>query len=348
MPQMVYSREELLASHAYARPHEEVGYKLHGGFLADGDYVSPRVLHRWPAVKAWADALVARGGVLIDCSRRILTGDTYPTREQQRLLLENGFGQTFWNALTNTGVIEARGGALCQVPVPDFQALFVEDVSKMAVGHLHKGLLYAHGADEAGDPDHRDFGAHDKMWFACRDMVFGKNAYPRPEVAQTISRPAASDRELPQIPPQFEQLIKFMMNILMIEVRAENFFQFCRDVFSDPANFKDKRAEAEKAKTIVDRIAKDETIHVGYLQCALSEMRTLTFKTLDGGTIKGDQLLDPLWAKMVAWPSAEARAQTRAQTRKAIAEQVVAKLGEKDGAALLAKFDALLETPKAV
>ena len=347
MAQMVYSREDLMASHKYARPHEEVGYKLHGGFLENGEYTSPRVLNRWPAVKAWAAALQARGGTLIDCSRRILTGDTYPTREQQKLLLGNGFGQTFWNSLTNTGVIEARGGALCEVPVPDFQALFVEDVSQMAVGHLHKGLLYAHGADEAGDPDNRDFGAHDKMWFACRDMVFGKNAYPRPEVAQALSRPDASARELPQIPPMFEQLIKFMMNILMIEVRAENFFQFCRDVFSDPDNFKDKRAEAEKARTIVERIAADETIHVGYLQCALSEMRTLTFKTVDGGTIKGATLLDPLWAKMVAWPSLDARTQMRAQTRKAIEEQVVAKLGEKDGAALLAKFDALIETSKA-
>ena len=347
MSQMVYSREDLMASHKYARPHEEVGYKLHGGFVESGDYVSPRVLNRWPAVKAWADALVARGGALIDCSRRILTGDTYPTREQHKLLLENGFGQTFWNSLTNTGVIEARGGALCQVPVPNFQALFVEDVGQMAVGHLHKGLLYAHGADEAGDPDHREFGAHDKMWFACRDMVFGKNAYPRPEVGQALSRPAASDRELPQIPPQFEQLIKFMMNILMIEVRAENFFQFCRDVFSDPDNFKNKRAEAEKARTIVERIATDETIHVGYLQCALSEMRTLTFKTIDGGTIKGDALLDPLWKKMVAWPSDEARATMRAATRKAIQDQVVAKFGETDGQKLLTKFDALLETPKA-
>jgi hypothetical protein len=29
-----YSHAELLSSHAYARPHEEAGYKLHGGFDA--------------------------------------------------------------------------------------------------------------------------------------------------------------------------------------------------------------------------------------------------------------------------------------------------------------------------
>ena len=147
MAQMVYSREDLMASHKYARPHEEVGYKLHGGFLENGEYTSPRVLNRWPAVKAWAAALQARGGTLIDCSRRILTGDTYPTREQQKLLLGNGFGQTFWNSLTNTGVIEARGGALCEVPVPDFQALFVEDVSQScsALAVMAQGVVVFRG-----------------------------------------------------------------------------------------------------------------------------------------------------------------------------------------------------------
>ena len=63
-----YTRDELMASHDYARPHVEAGYKLHGGFLADGTYVSPRVLHRWPAVKAWAAALEARGYPLIDAT----------------------------------------------------------------------------------------------------------------------------------------------------------------------------------------------------------------------------------------------------------------------------------------
>jgi hypothetical protein len=338
--QLVYSREELLSSHAFARPHEEAGYRLHGGFDANGAYISPRTLKRWPAVRAWAGALEARGFPLIDCSRHVLTGDTYPTRAQQKLLLENGLGQTLWNSLTTTGVIEARGGALCNVPVPDFQAVFVEDVSPMAVGHLDKGLLWAHGADEAGDPDHRELGAHDKMWFACRDMVFGKDAYPRPDVPQSISRPAGAERELPDLPVEVEQLIKFMMNILMIEIRAENFFNFCIDVFSDPDNFTDRRPAAEKARAIVQSIYADETIHIGYLQAALSEMRSLTFRTERGGVRSGAALLDPLWARIVAWPDAEARAQSRAQTRKSIEAQVLAKFGDADGRALLARFDA--------
>ena len=347
MAQLAYSRADLTKSHVYARPHEEAGYRLHGGFIEGGEYVSPRTLMRTPAVRAWADALFARGFPLIDCSRAILVADTYPNREQQKLLLGSDLGQTLWDSLTRTGVIEARGGALCNVPVPDFQQIFVEDVSQMAVGHLHKGLLWAHGADEAGDPDNRDLGAHDKMWFACRDMVFGKNAYPRPDVPQSISRPAAAARELPMLPPQFEQLIKFMMNILMIEVRAENFFDFCRDVFVDPDNFKDKRIEADKARIIVERIRRDEMIHVGYLQASLSEMRALTFKTEGGKTQAGAEIIDPLWEKIKAWPDAETRALTRKTTRETIEVQAIARLGEGDARALLAKFDALASAPKA-
>jgi len=48
MPQKLrYSRDELLSSHPYAKPHEEAGYKLHGGFDAEGQYISPA--HPWSA-----------------------------------------------------------------------------------------------------------------------------------------------------------------------------------------------------------------------------------------------------------------------------------------------------------
>ena len=59
--QLRYSREDLMASHAYVRPHVEAGYTLHGKFTADGEYVSPRTLGRWPAVRARDAALEARG-----------------------------------------------------------------------------------------------------------------------------------------------------------------------------------------------------------------------------------------------------------------------------------------------
>ncbi|MBS0411337.1 MAG: hypothetical protein JSR86_15575, partial [Proteobacteria bacterium] len=91
-----YTRDEIMSSHDYVRPHEAAGYRLHGGFTADGAYVSPRTRLRWPAVKAWGEALQARGWPLIDATGALLKREGYPTFEQQKLLLKEGFGQPLW------------------------------------------------------------------------------------------------------------------------------------------------------------------------------------------------------------------------------------------------------------
>ena len=286
MAKLNYTWDELMASHAYARPHDEAGYRLHGGFDAKGEYISPRTLHRWPAVNAWQEKLTGRGWPLIDATVELLKRGNYPNIDQQRLLLANGFGETLWNALTVTGVIEARGRALCEFEAPDFQQIIVNDISDTCTGHLHKGLLYAHGVDEGGDPKDATFGAHDQMWFASRDLLFGKDRYPIPEIPDSIGKPDQG-RLMPQLPAGFEQLILLLMNVLMIEVRAESFFAFCCQVMRDPANFTDRREAAELAATMVERIRTDEAIHVAYLQTTISEMRSFTFKAVDGGTIAG-------------------------------------------------------------
>ncbi|HWA63979.1 MAG TPA: hypothetical protein VG939_21585 [Caulobacteraceae bacterium] len=334
-----YSREEIMSSHDYARPHEAVGYRLHGGFLADGTYVSPRTKVRWPAVRAWGDALKARGWPLIDASGALLQREGYPTFEQQKLLLKHGFGQPLWNSLTVTGIIEARGQALCNVVAPDMQMLIVDDVADSATGHLNAGLLYAHGADEGGDPAKPGEGAHDQMWFAARDLVFGKGAYPLPEAPASIARPV-EDREMPQLPEGFEQLLKFLMNVLMIEIRAESFFSLCCRIFRDPELFTDRRADAETAAQMVERIRTDEAIHVGYLQVLISELRSFRWKTKDG-IVQGAEIIDPVWAKMVEWHGKLERDLAAARTRESIEAMVIAARGEAEGRAFLAKLDAL-------
>jgi len=334
-----YSREALLSTHPYARPHEEAGYRLHGGFDADGQYVSPRTLVRWPAVRAWNAALEARGGELIDASGKLLEREGYPSFAQQKLLLQSGFGQTLWNSLTVTGIIEKRGQALCQLEAPDLQAIVVEDISDSACGHLNLGLLYAHGMDEGGDPDHPELGAHDAMWFAARDLVFGKGAHPIPVVPDSISRPV-EDREMPQIPAGYEQLVKLLTNVLMIEIRAESFFALCCRIVRDPDLFQDRRADAELAARLVERIRADEAIHVGYLQTVISELRGFTIKAVDGRRIKGAEIIDPIWAKMVEWHGSTERELARDRTRASIEQQVLAARGEA-GRDLLARLDAL-------
>jgi hypothetical protein len=337
-----YTRQELMQNHHYARPHEAAGYALHGGFLADGSYASPRTLHRWPAVKAWGEALKARGWPLIDATGDLLKHGSYPNEAQETLLLKAGLGQTLWNSLTVTGVIEARGQALCNLPAPDLQKLVVEPIADTGLGHLGQGLFYAHGADEGGDPADMSRGAHDAMWFAVRDMVFGKNAYPLPEVPGSIARPVEG-REMPQLPEGIEQLIKFMMNVLMIEIRAESFFAFCCRLFRDPQLFVGRRDEAELAAVMVERIRTDEAIHVAYLQLVISELRSLTLRTVDGGTVAGAAIIDPVWARMVDWHGREERELAAARTRKAVEAQVIAAKGEAEGRPILNEFDRLGE-----
>jgi hypothetical protein len=245
-------------------------------------------------------------------------------------------GETLWNALTITGVIEARGRALCDNAAPDFQTIVEEDLTGTCTGHLNKGLLYAHGLDEGGNPEGGE-GGHDAMWFAVRDALFGKDAYPIPEVPASISRPEIG-RLMPMIDKVYEDWTLLLMNVLMIEVRAEAFFSFCIDVMRSPDMFRDRRPAAMHAAELVDRIRTDEAIHVAYLQTFVSEMRSFTIKCLDGSRIKGAQIIDPIWEGMIRWHSVTQADFSRDQSRDAIIERLKAR---PDGAALIAKFDAL-------
>ena len=335
MTRLVYSEAEMLAEHPYARPQIEAGYRLHGGFDAAGTYISPRTLLRWPAVKAWQAALVERGFPLIDASTRLLQRETYPNFAQQKLLLDLGLGETLWNGLTITGFVEARGRRLAELAAPDFQPLVEEPIAGTAIGHLGKGLLKAHGFDEGGSPE-RGEGGHDTMWFAVRDLLFGADAYPLPEVPPALARPELG-RLIPQVSLPHEQIILMLMNVLMIEIRAEKFFAFCTRIMRAPELFRERRA-AEHAAVLVERIRQDEAIHVAYLQTAVSELRSFTFLAATGARVPGKSFIDPIWEGMVRWHSSTTLDHARSQTRDAIAERLLAAPA---GAARLAHFDAL-------
>ena len=341
MAKLAYSRDELMEDHAYAEPQVEAGYRLHGGFDERGRYISPRTLNRWPAVEAWQKHLATRGFPVIDASLRLLTRGPYPTAEQQKFLLSHGCGETLWNSLTITGVIEARGLMLAQAIAPDFQQIVVEDISEAALGHLNKGLLAAHGYDEGGRKD-RGVGGHDAMWFAVRDALFGRDAFALPQVPESISRPESA-RRMPQIAKAYEDWILLLMNVLMIEVKAESFFSFCQDVMRDPANFVDRRAAALHAAELVERIRTDEAIHVAYLAVVISELRSFTLRTVDGATMAGTALIDPVWERMIEWHAVTASDYGRTQSRDAILARLNAK---PNGLSLAATFDSL-EMPQA-
>ncbi len=337
MTALVYSREQILSNHAYATPHEAAGYRLHGGFDEDGAYHSPKTLHRWPAVRAWQAQLKGRDWPLIDASQSLLSHGTFPNLEQQALLLKHGLGQTFWNALTITGTIEARGQALCEFPAPDWQDVVVEDISETCTGHLAKGLLYAHGADEGGDPAIPDVGAHDAMWFAARDLVFGKDAYPLCEIPDSIARPDTTP-PFPELPEAQGGLLSLLANVLMIELRAEAFFAFSCAVFRHRDTFPGLNDQCELAAQMVERIRIDEAIHTAYLQTTISELRSFNLKTLDGSTVPGHELIDPFWDDVVRWHATTVFEENAKRSRATLVPQIQAL---PDGEAVLAEFEAL-------
>ena len=334
---LVYSAEELCSSHEYARPHVIAGRRVHGGFDADGRYVPPRALVRGPAIEAWTRALRERGGDLLDADPSLLGGVRYPNEAQQKMLLLEGLGQTFWNNLTITGMIEARGRLLAEISFPDFQKVVCEDVSEMGIGHLGKGLLFAHGVDEGGEPA-KGIGGHDVMWFALRDLAFGETSFPEPVVPDRIGRPEAARPEMPEIPPPYEQTIMFLMNLLLIEFRAEIGFSFSERLLRDPELFVERRAQAEEAAVVVGRIRTDEAIHVSSLRLYLGELRDVHFRTADGGRVPGRDLIDDAWRRIVHWATVEQPMLAAVENRRLLSERI---RRHPDGARILERFLAL-------
>ncbi len=341
MTQLVYSRENLLRSHEYARPHVVAGQRLHGGFDAQGNYVPPRGLVREPAIRAWTEALRARGGDLLAADASLLDGLRYPSEAQLKLLVLEGLGQTFWNTLTITGMIEGRGRILADMTFPDFQDVVHEDISEMGIGHLNGGLLYAHGIDEGGQPD-LGIGGHDVMWFALRDLAFGEVDYPQPAMPERIGRADDPAGEFRDIPRAYEQTISFLLNLLLIEFRAERGFQLTEAVLRDPDLFRDRRAEANEAAEIVGRIRRDEEIHVTSLRLYLGELRHVHLKTRDGGRLPGHEVIDPFWKRIVDWATVEQPKLAADQQRELLTGRILAHPdGPETAQRILERFNAL-------
>ncbi|MBM4336731.1 MAG: hypothetical protein FJ108_12605 [Deltaproteobacteria bacterium] len=298
MAKLVYTEQEIMSDHDYARPHQAMGHRLHGGFDASGHYIPPRTRVRVPAVRAWTDALRARSGDVLAVDPALMSPDRYPNEAQMKLLLREGVDRVLWDSFTTTGLLEARGRFIADAVFPDLQKIIVEDISGMAIGHLSKGMLKAHGLDEGGEPA-RGIGAHDVMWFVVRDLAFGPRSYPMPTPPEFLGRPDSAARLAPELPQPFEQLVLLMMNLLLIEYGAESLFSFDQRLLLDPELFRERRAQADEAAAMIERIRADEAVHVTSLRVDLGELRSVTFKKTDGGTIAGAEIVDRLWDVVV-------------------------------------------------
>ena len=335
--QLVYSEDELMRDHPDLQPHMILDQRVHGGFGADGGYQPPRALVRERALDAWTGALRDRGGDVFSADSSLLAGVRVVNVEQQRVLLRNGMGRWFWNQLTVTGKIEARGRLLADVAFPDLQPVIVDDITEMAIGHLGGGLLLAHGLDEGGQPD-LGIGGHDVMWFLARDLAFGAEAHPDVDPPENIGRPDAGTRYMPELPPEIEGLISLLANLLIIEFRAELGFAEAQAILRSPDVFTDRRDDAELAAEIIERIRTDEEIHVRSLCVYLGELLSVTFRTNDGGSVSGRELIDRFWDGMVRWATVDQPSLTAPQVRSDV-EAYIATHPEADR--VLAEFDAV-------
>jgi hypothetical protein len=337
-----YSEHELLESHRYAEPLYAGGIRCHGGFDDDGRYVSPRTVHRVPAIEAWEEARAeAFGTPQLD-----IPLDRWPLHvpnvAQAKFLIANGVPGPIISTLTRIGTVEGFGGFIRTLPIPDLSRCFDEDVRGTAMAHLERGLYEAHARDEAGFEDE---GGHKDMWFAARDIAF-EHPVDEDGVLEMLQRmgfnrpgsgnaPPPPPRVLPDdVDADLEGLIGFMARLLLIEISAFHTFAWAEEVLSDH----DLVAGDGEAARLVSYIRSDETPHVSYLKTTLSEMRDRTFLGSSGKRYAGTDLVDRIWDRSVA-DSLGARREANLEL--ALSEVEHALDGHPRKADLLAEFHSL-------
>ncbi len=284
-----YSKEELLTGHDFEEPLITRNVRCHGGFI-DGSYVSPRALYRDPAIRAWQQRLRHEGQPLLNLPVEYVPPH-YPNYEQAKFLLQEGIVDPISRSLTIISIVEGFGARIRDLPVPDLHTVFVEDIGGTATAHLREGLFEAHARDEAG---HRKEGGHKQMWEAARDLGLDKPELPGDILARMMMgrRRPERQRHFPELRANVENMVGFMANVMIIEIVAEDVFEWAKRLLGDPEVCKN----TEAASAMVANIQKDEKPHVEYLRTALSEMRGLTFLGADGNTkVEGHRVVDRLF-----------------------------------------------------
>ncbi len=347
--QVEYSEAELLANHDFAEPLLANGVRCHGGFDADGTYVSPRTLNRWPAIDAWEAQRASQFGTALLDIPLDSWPKGFPNVEQSKFLIRNGVPGPTIASLTRIGTVEGFGAMLRLLPVPDFQAMFAEDITGTAIAHIDGGLFEAHARDEAG---HGDEAGHKVMWFVARDIAFdnpvtedetavmmrrmGVAAGPRSaEDLAKAQAQAVANRLLPSdIDFRLETLVQRMVGLLLIEISAFHSFAWAEAVLSD-----DEIVSGEgEAARLIAYIRSDEAPHVAWLRTALSEMRDRTWLGEAGKKHKGTEMMSAIWERAVSDSLSLRRQENLAGTW---SELEYALEGRSDGADLLAEMMSL-------
>ena len=292
---------ELLATDPVAAPLDVAGRRCHGGFDAEGSYVTPRTLGRWPAIRAWqANHRAVFGAEILDAPLDTWP-ENYPNVAQAKFLLREGVREPMITSLTRIGTVEGFGAMIRYAHAGDLQRFFDDSIDGTGLEHLDS-LFEAHARDEAG---HEDEAGHRDMWFAARDVAFEspvtedqtatmleRMGIPStPPTAEQIAAAQLAFRVHDDLDPAFESMIRRMLGILFIEISAFHTFRWAEAVLSDD----DLVAGDGEAARIVSYIRADETPHVEYLKTVLTEIRDRTLIGESGAKIPGATVIGRLW-----------------------------------------------------
>ncbi len=337
--QLDYRSEELLASHDVVEPLLAGGVRCHGGFLADGTYVSPRTRFRRPAIEAWQRHHREIFGTEILGAALDTWPGAYPDAAQARFLLRAGVRRPMIAVLTRIGTAEGLGANIRYLSPSDLQPHFAEDIRGTALAHLNRGLIEAHARDEAGWETEA---GHDRMWYAARDIAF-EDPEVTDQTEATMARlgfsrsgppPRLLTGRLADVDPGLELLLTTMIRVLFIELKAFHVFAWAEEVLADT----DLVAGDGEAARIVSYIRADETPHVEYLRTALTEARDRTVIGTSGRRHPGSAVVGALWDALMVESRTVLEDRNRAAT---VAEVERALQGHPRSADLLAEFHAL-------
>jgi hypothetical protein len=326
-----FTRDELLANVPTRETLIVGGVKCHGGFDADGTYRSPRTLWRNPAIKAWQQQHLASSDRPLVAIPDDAVPPHNPSAEQAKLLLREGVREPMVKILTEIAIIEGFGAMIRQLPVPPLASFIREDVAGTALAHLGGGLFEAHARDEAGWEEE---GGHRQMWDASRDAALSNPAISPEIYANIMARRGVEPPAMfPELGAPVERLVRFMVNVLAIEVFARSTFAWAEEVLSDET-VSDAPVEAAN---LVRFISADETPHVEYLRTALAEISARTLLTGEGKEIAGHKVVDALMNRALT-----TMIRQRLSERPAAIRDLVRRTAKvRDVEELIARYDAL-------
>jgi hypothetical protein len=327
-----FSTDEILANVPTREALIVKGVKCHGGFDADGNYRSPRTAFRVPAIKAWQEQHVATSGTALFEIPADTVSPQVPNVAQVKFLLKSGVREPMVRWLSEIAIVEGFGAMIRELPVPPLSSFIREDTAGTALAHLTSGLFEAHARDEAGWTEE---GGHRQMWDAARDAALSNPAISPEIYTAIIARRGAGQPPamFPELGEPVERLIRFMANVLAIEVFAASTFAWAEEILSDP----EVSDAPDDAANLVRFIRADEAPHVQYLRTALSEIQARTLLTLDGKPVSGRKVVNDLAERGI-----RTMLRQRLNERPVMVRDLIRKTANvKDVDALLREFDAL-------